>query len=233
MASFDVAIETLLHEWEPKIGRPTCGPGCSNCCERTTVYISSAEALRVVDFARPDPAQTGRLQTLDLSSAAAARNSLIELGPCVFLDETGCCGIYQARPDACRVCHVWHSADYCGREDYEMCTPAELNELRVNRIHEVMLAEFAAGRRPFWGQLLPMTAVLAEHRDVYLRGEDLSTLIDPTWLATELIEFPTRSELESERARLARQFATEENPMGLPRAADAPDRAYLAAFQQD
>jgi hypothetical protein len=170
---------------------------------------------------------------LDLGSAASARNSLIELGPCVFLDQAKCCGIYEARPDACRVCHVWHAADYCGREDYDMCTPAELNALRVDRIHEVMLAEFAAGRRPFWGQLLPMTAVLGEHRERYVQGEDLSALVDPVWLATELIEFPTPSVLESERARLAQQFATEENPLGHPRAAEAPDRRYLDAFPLD
>lgn len=233
MASFDVAIEALLRQWEPHIGRPTCGPGCSNCCERTTVYISSAEALRVVDYRRPDASHVQRLQTLNLSDAAAARNTLIALGPCVYLDETKRCGIYEARPDACRVCHVWHAADYCGREDYDMCTPAELNALRVDRIHELMLEEFAAGRRPFWGQLLPMTAVLGEHRERYLRGEDLSALIDPAWLATELIEFPSRAGLESERARLAQQFATEENPMGYPRAADAPDRRYLDAFALD
>jgi Fe-S-cluster containining protein len=233
MASFDVAIEMLLSQWEPTIGRPTCGPGCSNCCERTTVYVSSAEALRVVDYRRPDPVQTQRLQLLDLSSAASARNSLIELGPCVFLDEANCCGIYEARPDACRVCHVWHGADYCGREDYDMCTPAELNALRVDRIHEVMLSEFAAGRRPFWGQLLPMTVVLGEHRERYVQGEDLRAFIDPAWLTTELIEFPSRAELESERAQLAQQFATEENPLGHPRAAEAPDRRYLDAFPLD
>jgi Fe-S-cluster containining protein len=233
MASFDVAIEALLQQWEPKIGRPTCGPGCSNCCERTTVLLSSAEALRIVDYRRPDPAQARRLQTLDLSSAAAALNSLIDLGPCVFLDEAKCCGVYEARPDACRVCHVWHAADYCGREDYDMCTPAELNALRVDRIHESMLDEFEAGRRPFWGQLLPMTAVLSEHRDRYFRGDDLSTLIDSAWLAAELIEFPSAAELKSERTRLAQQFSTEENPMGHPRAADARDRSFLAAFSQD
>lgn len=233
MASFDVAIEALLHQWEPKIGRPTCGPGCSNCCERTTVYISSAEALRVVEYRRPDPAQAARLQTIDLSDAVSARNSLIELGPCVFLDEAGCCGIYEARPDACRVCHVWHAPDYCGREDYDMCTPAELNALRIDRIHELMLSEFAAGRRPFWGQLLPITAVLTEHRDRYLQGEDLTEMIDPGWLATELIEFPEPSHLEAERLRLAQQFATEENPMGYPRAANALGRRYLDAFPLD
>jgi Fe-S-cluster containining protein len=233
MASFDVAIEALLHQWEPKVGRPTCGPGCANCCERTTIFLSSAEALRIIDCRRPDGTQTAQLQTIDLSNAATARNSLIDLGPCVFLDEAKRCSVYDVRPDACRACHVWHAADYCGRDDYDMCTPAELNALRVDRIHELMLAEFAAGRRPFWGQLLPMTAMLAAHRERYLRGEDLSTLIEPAWLTAELIEFPSPAELESERKRLADVFATDENPMGHPRAADAPNRGYLAAFLQD
>ncbi len=233
MASFDFAIEALLDQWAPRIGRPTCGPGCSNCCERTTIFLSSAETLRIVDRQPPDEAQALRLQTLDFSSAASARNSLIDLGPCVYLDEAKRCSVYEARPDACRACHVWHSANFCGREDYDMCTPAELNALRVDRIHELMLAEFAAGRRPFWGQLLPMTVVLSEHRERYLRGEDLRSLIDPRWLATELIEFPSYDELERERVRLAQEFATEENPMGYPRAEDAPNRAFLTAFPQD
>lgn len=233
MPSFDVAIEALLSQWAPRIGRPTCGPGCSNCCERTTIFLSSAEALRIVDQKRPDPEQWSLLRTLDCSSSAAARNSLIDLGPCVFLDETKRCSVYEARPDACRACHVWHPADFCGREDYDMCTPAELNALRVDRIHELMLAEWTAGRRPFWGQLLPMTAVLGEHRERYLHGEDLRALIDPSWLVTELVEFPSLAELERERVRLAQQFATEENPLGHPRAENAPDLAFLAAFPLD
>lgn len=34
-------------------------------------------------------------------------------------------------------------------------------------------------------------------------------------------------------ALLAHGFATEENPLGYPRAANAPDRAFLAAFPLD
>jgi Fe-S-cluster containining protein len=233
MATFDVAIEALLQQWGPRIGLPTCGPGCSNCCERTTIFLSSAEALRIVDYQQPYRAQAALLQTLDLSSAAAARNSLIDLGPCAFLDGSKRCSVYEVRPDACRACHVWHPADYCGRDDYDMCTPAELNALRVDRIHELMLAEWAAGRRPFWGQLLPMTSVLGEHRERYLGGEDLRSQIDSAWLTTALIEFPSHADLESERTRLAHEFAAEENPMGHPRAADAPDRRYLDAFPLD
>jgi len=85
-----------------------------------------------------------------------AQNALINLGPCIFLNEASTCEVYQARPDACRACHVWHTAEHCGREDYDMCTPAELNALRVDRIHQLMLEELNLDRRPFWGQLLPM-----------------------------------------------------------------------------
>ena len=79
----------------------------------------------------------------------AAQNALIDLGPYIFLNEASTCDVYQARPDACRACHVWHTAEHCGREDYDMCTPAEFNALRVDRIHQLMLEELNLGRRLF------------------------------------------------------------------------------------
>ena len=170
-----------------------------------------------------------------------AQNSLIDSGPCVFLNEAGRCGVYEARPDACRACHVWHAAEHCGRDDYDMCSPAELNALRVDRIHQLMLQELDLGRRPFWGQLLPMIATVDRFRGPYLAGENLANQVDPNWVHSELIEFPSNGEsqtdirmfLESERQRLKMLFKTEENPMGFPRAADASDRAFLAAFPLD
>lgn len=170
-----------------------------------------------------------------------AQNSLIDLGPCIFLNETSTCDVYQARPDACRACHVWHTAEHCGREDYDMCTPAELNALRVDRIHQLMLEELNLGRRPFWGQLLPMIVTLDEFQGPYLAGGNLADHVDQRWLQSELIEFPAsgrslsevRTFLESERVRLRILFRSEENPMGFPRAADAPDRDFLKAFPLD
>ncbi len=247
-SSFDVALESLLSEWEPRIGRPTCGPGCSRCCERTTVIISSSEALRVLDFAGEDSdwqsewrRRSSKLRESGHDDPVEAQNALIDLGPCTFLDDEGSCGIYEARPDACRACHVWHTADHCGREDYDMCTPAELNALRVDRIHELMIKELDLGRRPFWGQLLPMVATLDDLRDRYAAGEDLSGEVDQRWLQSELIEFPARERspadirafLETERGRLKSLFGSELNPMGFPRAADAPDREFLEAFPLD
>jgi Fe-S-cluster containining protein len=170
-----------------------------------------------------------------------AQNALIDLGPCVFLDEAGSCGVYEARPDACRACHVWHTAEYCGREDYDMCTPAELNALRVDRIHQLMLNELDLGRRPFLGQLLPMVATLDEFQGPYLAGENLANQVDATWIQSELVEFPAsgqslsevRTFLEKERVRLGTLFRSEENPMGFPRAADARARDFLKAFPLD
>ncbi len=119
-----------------------------------------------------------------------------------------------------------------------MCTPAELNALRVDRIHAVMLEELGRGRRPFWGQLLPMVAVMGEHSERYLAGEDLSGMVEPSWVNEDLIEFPgesgrIREHLEEERARLAAVFADEDNPMGFPRAAEARDHGFLDAFPLD
>jgi len=74
------------------------------------------------------------------------------------------------------------TAEHCGREDYDMCTPAEFNALRVDRIHQLMLEELNLGRRLF---------------------------------------------------RLRTLFRSEENPMGFPRAAAAPDRDFLEAFPLD
>ena len=161
--SFDVALESLLTAWEPRIGRPTCGPGCSRCCERSTIFISSAEALRMLEFVGENSdlraewqRRVVRLRENHDDGPVEAQNALINLGPCIFLNEASTCEVYQARPDACRACHVWHTAEHCGREDYDMCTPAELNALRVDRIHQLMLEELNLDRRPFWGQLLPM-----------------------------------------------------------------------------
>lgn len=239
-ASFDVALESLLYEWEPKIGPPTCGPGCSGCCERSTIFLSSAEALRIHNFVENTPlhsqwrVRAASLRDLVFEDAASAHNSLIDLGSCVFLDDTRRCGVYDVRPDACRACHVWHPAEFCSREDYDMCTPSELNALRVDRIHELMIEEFKQGRFPFWGQLLPMIAVFDEHKERYLNGEDIRSRIEPLWLETELIEFPDdRAFLEADRARLKQLFAEEENPMGYPRVAASPDRSFLAAFPLD
>ena len=223
----DFHIQELLGEWEPRIGRPTCGPGCSACCERMTVIVSSAEALRIVD---EEPAFAEQVDNLIQRLPPMPKlDDVLDLGPCVFLG-AGNCSIYDSRPDACRACYVWHDAHFCGRNDFDMCTPAELNSLRLQHLHQRMTGEFAQGLRPFRGYLLPAVWLICRHRAEYLRGENLAPLANPDWIKTELLEFPTREALLSEKAEHDAVFAEEENPMGFPKAGRAKDRSLLAAF---
>ena len=223
----DVEISRLLEEWKPRIGAPTCGPGCSRCCERMTVIVSSAEALRLVDEA---PGFAEKVEgAVERLGAEATLNDILDLGPCVFLGE-GKCQAYEFRPDACRACYVWHDSRFCGREDFDMCTPAELNSLRLGRLYERMVGEFNDGRRPFRGYLLPAVWLMQRRRAEYLAGEDLRVGVDQGWIDADLVEFPTLEELRAEKAGLDEVFEGEENPMGFPRAGRVKDRAVLEAF---
>ncbi|MEC8425266.1 MAG: YkgJ family cysteine cluster protein [Myxococcota bacterium] len=66
-------------------GRLACGRGCSSCCQDDlTVY--EVEALRI----------EAEFSDLLATSMAAPR------GACAFLDDTGACRIYAARPYVCR-----------------------------------------------------------------------------------------------------------------------------------
>ena len=192
-----------------------------------TVIVSSAEALALLDA---EPAFRSRVEPLmERLTPGATLDDLLDLGPCVYL-EIGKCTVYASRPDACRACHVWHDPDYCGHPSFDMCVPAELNQLRLLSLRERMTREFELGRRPFRGYLLPAVWLLGQRREAYLAGEDLSLDLDPGWLQHDLLEFPTRAELQEEADELDRVFDREYNPMGFPRAERAKDRALLEAF---
>jgi len=198
-----------------------------------TVLITAPEAIKLVGASADR--WSVRIEALTLPKDAApddAKNALLEQGPCAFLHD-GKCGVYDHRPDACRACHVWHDSWYCGRSEWDMCTPAELNQLRIENAYKRMLAELDAGRRPFWGYLLPAVALAAKHRTAYCGGADLVHATPEDWLRTELIEFPSRDRLSSELAEHEATFAEEPSPMGSPRASEAADRTYLAPFPDD
>jgi len=227
LSAIDVEIGRLLGAWEPAIGRPTCGPGCSACCERMTVIVSSQEARALV---RDAPGFTDAVESaVALLSPVASLNELLDLGPCVYL-AGGECQVYASRPDACRACYVWHDSLHCGRQDFDMCTPAELNQLRLQHMGKRMLEEFARGRRPFRGYLLPAVWLMSRRLDDYLAGADLRATVAQRWSQTDLLEFPTEEALRREAAELEAVFRDEYNPMGFPRAARARDRRLLAAF---
>lgn len=226
-SAIDVEIGQLLTAWAPRIGTPTCGPGCSRCCERMTVIVSSAEALALLDAA-PDFGE--RIESLmERLAPGATLDDLLDLGPCIYL-ENGECTVYASRPDACRACYVWHDHGYCGHPDFDMCVPTELNQLRLLSLRERMTREFEMGRRPFRGYLLPAVWLLGQRREAYLAGADLSLGLDPGWLQRDLLEFPTQAQLREEADELDRAFDGEYNPMGFPRAGRAKDRSLLEAF---
>ena len=242
MTDFDDQIEQLLQRWESALGRPTCGPGCDRCCRRKSVLMTSCEALSLAEHPR------SRLDFASLREAIALRcarlrralpagpdealNALLDLGPCVFL-ESRKCSVYEARPDGCRAALVWHEAWYCGRSEYDQCVPAELNEIRVARAYVRMLDELDAGRRPYWGQILPAIWLMLERGDEYAAGADLAAGLDPEWIGAELLEFPDRARLLREQAEHEAIFRDEAFPLGSPRAAECDSRQDLRAFRID
>jgi Fe-S-cluster containining protein len=207
-----------------------------------SVIMTSAEALRLTEGLRGRSdfsqlrsriaAKVARLHPALPASPDGALNALLDLGPCVFLENRRC-GVYEDRPDGCRAALVWHEAWYCGRPEYDQCVPAELNQVRVAEAFRLMLAELDAGRRPYWGQILPAVWLMLERESGYRAGEDLSLGLDPAWTKAELIEFPAREEIVRERAEHEAIFRDEPYPLGSPRAAECERREDLRAFRID
>lgn len=242
LTPFDIELADLLRAWAPAIGRPACAAGCDRCCRRMTVLMTSAEALRLVDHlrARPDwealrdtiRAKCAQLRKSLPAPPDRALNALLDLGPCVFL-EGGNCGVYAARPDGCRAAHVWHDSWYCGRPEYDQCVPAELHRARAREAFRLTLSEMEAGRRPYWGHILPAVWLMLERDEEYLCGNDLSAGLDPAWIASDLIEFPTREQVLREQFEIETAFQREDYPFGAPRASECSSREDLRAFRID
>ena len=239
MPALDVRIEELLRAWSPTLGAPTCGPGCDRCCRRMSVLMTSAEALRLrqslrerPDFGRVRSVIAAKIRELRRSLPASpdeALNALLDLGSCVFLENRKC-GVHGARPDGCRATLVWHEAWYCGRPEWDQCVPAELNEARVSQAMRLTLDEMDAGRTPFLGQILPAMWLMLERGEDYEAGADLSRGLDPAWLVSELLEFPSRAQTMREREEHERIFREEPFPLGSPRGAECTSRQDLRPF---
>lgn len=221
------------------------------CCQKTTVIVTAPEALRLLDYLNTLPTQKAnqirkewetRMATLHQNlnsnmSEGEALNTLLDLGGCVFLDES-MCGVYASRPDTCRSFYVWHEATNCGQKEFDMCSPAELRRLRTYHFYDVLLAETAAGRIPFWGQLLVMIGIMNKHRNSYLSGINLQQQVDPIWRQTGLVHFvksvgspqEIMIELKTEQADFELMFAEEPWPFGQPKASEVQNRSDLDAF---
>ena len=85
-----VAASRMAEDWAPLA---SCGKGCSTCCNGA-VGVDESDARHIAEVTGAPMAKPGG-KPIDVHAAAA-------LGPCRFLKKDGACGIYAARPLACR-----------------------------------------------------------------------------------------------------------------------------------
>lgn len=96
-------------EYRQRGGAIHCGKGCSGCCS-LVVNCSFPEAVLVANALNQQQLEQLQAQIPRIKKAAASSASLkewlrgyrSEAGPCPFLDQSGACGVYQARPFSCR-----------------------------------------------------------------------------------------------------------------------------------
>lgn len=94
----------------------TCRKGCASCCN-LLVYISLPEAVAIAEKVLEDPARTAdvlrkcyeQIQKLHLDADKYFRQAV----PCMFLDESKACTVYDVRPMPCRHHYVVSPPEDC------------------------------------------------------------------------------------------------------------------------
>jgi hypothetical protein len=119
-ALFDEKARASTEDFTAGGGRIYCGRGCRNCCN-LAVQCTFTEALPVAEALSDEQAATlrghvGRLRQ-HLQKAADLKSYLRlhrqTIGYCPFLEADGACGVYAARPFACRSLLSTRPADWC------------------------------------------------------------------------------------------------------------------------
>lgn len=129
--ALDGMIAEWLHERAATGKRIFCAAGCSNCC---TLFVQATlvEALIVAAGLTAPQAQKLADYVLRQRESLASVSDFLtilrkqrqEIGPCPFLDNTGCCGIYAQRPLACRALLSTKPAEWCS-VDFSTLDPLE------------------------------------------------------------------------------------------------------------
>lgn len=147
----------------------SCRRGCAHCCQMP-VMASIPEALVLVEhlLARPggEAGLRARLPEMRRQTELLYDRSTTHAGyfarqiPCVFLDPDGACGVYPARPTACRLHAVTSPADHCAASSDLPVAKLDLADLHDGVWAEAMIAARAEGI-PFGYGPLPLAVTLA------------------------------------------------------------------------
>jgi len=117
-------LDERIARWRQGPGagvRLWCGPGCGNCCA-LAVNATYPEALAIATSLAAEQQERVAVSAARIIAHARqspdARSFLAgyrqAAGPCPFLDGTGNCSIYPARPLACRALLATRPPDWCG-----------------------------------------------------------------------------------------------------------------------
>lgn len=126
-ALFDEKTRASVEDFTTGGGHLYCGRGCRNCCN-LAVQCTFTEALPVAEALSNEHAAAlrgyvGRLrqhlhEAADLKSYLRLHRKVI--GNCPFLEADGACGVYAARPFACRSLLSTRPADWCAVDFAEL-----------------------------------------------------------------------------------------------------------------
>jgi Fe-S-cluster containining protein len=126
-ALFDEKARASTEDFTAGGGRIYCGRGCRNCCN-LAVQCTFTEALAVAEALSDEHAAFLRRHIAHLRQhirEAADLKSYLRLhrqtiGTCPFLEADGACGVYAARPFACRSLLSTRPADWCAVDFAEL-----------------------------------------------------------------------------------------------------------------